>query len=141
MCAGKRVSCPECQHSGVIMPCHWGRETREGPPGGHVGLLLTLCTGPPGVSHMSGQEGQGGSNAPCRECPRGPLLPAAHHPPAPGGSAGPGVGQRCLCSAPCCCLPAPPPLSPLLFPVMRGKQKGDDYEPRAKALFLFLSEE
>lgn len=71
VCVGKRLSCPECQHSGAIMPCHWGRETREGPPGGHAGLILTLCTGPPGVSHMWGQEGQGGSTPPAGNVPEG----------------------------------------------------------------------
>lgn len=39
------------------MPRNWGRETREGTPGG-VRWILTLCRGPPGESSTEGRGGR-----------------------------------------------------------------------------------
>lgn len=95
-------------------------------------LILTLCMGPPAESHMWGRKD--------REAPR------------PAGNVPEGLSCQLHIThirlvvlralgrvfSPLLLPPAPPPLTPLLFLVMRGKQEGDDNEPWAKALFLFL---
>lgn len=70
VCVEKRFSCPNVNiqvHNALSL----GQGDQERASGGHMGLILTLCTGPFGESHMWGQEGQGGSTPLTGNVPEG----------------------------------------------------------------------